>query len=565
MKVPTPPITAADIATGSQEGFRETLESIVIALILAFVFRAFIVEAFVIPTGSMAPTLYGAHGTILCEDCGVEFAYGLMAPDETRRIVPVRYSSTAVCPNCNHLNTHLEANDKRRNPENGDRILVFKWPLYLGGRLIGPDRWDVVVFKDPADGDTNFIKRLVGLPEEVLMIADGDVYSVATSELSDKALAELEALRHEKYLLRSGQRSGRLRAVSSDVLAELDSKMVIRRKSRTARQALAFRVYDHDYAPRTRDRNQPTWSARLGDDSGWKTPGHRLTFEDRGRRSDYVQLEGKEIRATCRYNIHSRPAPPVSDLRVSFVLTPADARSTVQIRLTKAGKTLWATVRADGLVTLAVSDDPPTERTPPIASTRLPPLTPGKPVEVSFENIDYSLAIHVGGDEVLTSSDDRSSPAYYGPDLAALRRGRSGGLCHPRIYGAAGAFSLDHLLVERDEHYYLDASARALNLPWAPRGGWAGMNTPILLRKDEYFMLGDNTAASKDSRLWDQVGPHLTDRGEGFQLGTVPADQLIGKAFFVYWPSGQPLSWLPIPRLNEIGIIPDVGRMRWIR
>ncbi len=47
------------------EGVKETIESIVVALILAFVFRAFVIEAFVIPTGSMAPTLYGAHGTIV--------------------------------------------------------------------------------------------------------------------------------------------------------------------------------------------------------------------------------------------------------------------------------------------------------------------------------------------------------------------------------------------------------------------------------------------------------------------------------------------------------------------
>ena len=36
-------------------GGRETVESIVIAVILAFLFRTFVAEAFVIPTGSMAP------------------------------------------------------------------------------------------------------------------------------------------------------------------------------------------------------------------------------------------------------------------------------------------------------------------------------------------------------------------------------------------------------------------------------------------------------------------------------------------------------------------------------
>jgi signal peptidase I len=49
---------------------RETLESIIVAFILAFLFRAFVAEAFVIPTGSMAPTLMGAHKDTVCEHCG---------------------------------------------------------------------------------------------------------------------------------------------------------------------------------------------------------------------------------------------------------------------------------------------------------------------------------------------------------------------------------------------------------------------------------------------------------------------------------------------------------------
>ena len=78
-------------------------------------------------------------------------------------------------------------------------------------------------------------------------------------------------------------------------------------------------------------------------------------------------------------------------------------------------------------------------------------------------------------------------------------------------------------------------------------------------------MLGDNTAASKDSRLWDTWGPHLDRRAEDFQLGTVPEDQLIGKAFFVYWPSPNRIEWLDwIPVIGG-NVVPDVGRMRWIR
>ena len=54
---------------------RETVEAFVVAFILALLFRAFLAEAFVIPTGSMAPTLMVAvdacEGFCLgCADCG---------------------------------------------------------------------------------------------------------------------------------------------------------------------------------------------------------------------------------------------------------------------------------------------------------------------------------------------------------------------------------------------------------------------------------------------------------------------------------------------------------------
>ena len=41
---------------GVAQSLKEALDHIILAFILAFVFRAFVVEAFVIPTGSMATT-----------------------------------------------------------------------------------------------------------------------------------------------------------------------------------------------------------------------------------------------------------------------------------------------------------------------------------------------------------------------------------------------------------------------------------------------------------------------------------------------------------------------------
>lgn len=548
-----------------REGIRETIESIVIALILAFVFRAFVVEAFVIPTGSMAPTLYGAHGTVVCENCGTEFAYGLKDLDDPRNMPVVGRSTPASCPNCGHINIQLKYNDERRNPESGDRILVHKWPFDLGVGSLGPQRWDVTVFKDPSDGTTNFIKRLVGMPDEVLMIVDGDVYSAPTAELSPATLAELDAIRHEKYQFQIGEGTGQLRAPSSAVRAELDRKLRIARKTREAQQSLWQLVYDHDFPPHEINAGQPYWHAARGPASGWDAKSPSVSFSDRGEADDSITLMGKPIVALNAYNLHRQglTMPGVSDQRVRFVLTPQTAAGEVKIRLEKLGRVFWAVIGMDGQVSLIESRDHPSGQSKVLGSARTALLEVGKSVEAAFENVDYRLAISIGGKEVLASSSDPSTPAYYGPNMEVLRSLRHGAsAATPRIAGSGGSFTLTHLGVDRDIYYYRDPAYQALSVPWGPSTGWGSADSPMLLRGHEYFMLGDNTSASKDSRLWDSWGEHLRERGEEFQLGTVPRDQLIGKAFFVYWPSMHRPDWFPnLP----LGIMPDVGRMRWIR
>ena len=72
----------------------------------------------------------------------------------------------------------------------GDRLFVTKLsygyskhsfpfsPPILNGRVLSdnPERGDVVVFKTPADNRTDYIKRLIGLPGDVLQFIDGDLY-----------------------------------------------------------------------------------------------------------------------------------------------------------------------------------------------------------------------------------------------------------------------------------------------------------------------------------------------------------------------------------------------------
>tara|TARA_B100000686_G_scaffold27320_2_gene26876 strand:- start:9712 stop:10416 length:705 start_codon:yes stop_codon:yes gene_type:complete len=93
--------------------FREYAEAIVVALLLAFFVRAFVVQAFKIPSGSMENSLLI-----------------------------------------------------------GDHILVSKISYWFRS----PERGDMLVFRFPLDEKRDFIKRVVGLPGEEIMIRDGKVY-----------------------------------------------------------------------------------------------------------------------------------------------------------------------------------------------------------------------------------------------------------------------------------------------------------------------------------------------------------------------------------------------------
>ncbi|UCF43380.1 MAG: signal peptidase I, partial [Planctomycetota bacterium] len=149
-----------------------TFEWLVTAFILAFVFRAFVMEAFRIPTGSMADTLKGAHFRLSCPQCAYKYDYGFDSGRARlpRDVIPrgVVKPPTSRCPSCGFYNSA----DGPIPISYGDRILVLKC-IY---QLFEPKQWDVVVFKNPLDPTINYIKRLIGRPGESVEIIDGDIY-----------------------------------------------------------------------------------------------------------------------------------------------------------------------------------------------------------------------------------------------------------------------------------------------------------------------------------------------------------------------------------------------------
>src|SRR5947209_16694379 len=124
---------AADTAVPDKEtkadgNVKETVESILVAFILAFIFRAFVVEAFVIPTGSMAPTLLGANMRYHCDDCGWDFTVnysGQNAGDDV--IIPSSAGAVSFnihCPNCGY-----------KLPPRGENG-TFNTPIFYGDRIL---------------------------------------------------------------------------------------------------------------------------------------------------------------------------------------------------------------------------------------------------------------------------------------------------------------------------------------------------------------------------------------------------------------------------------------------
>jgi signal peptidase I len=118
----------SDAAKAGDSGWRETVKIVIHALILAVIVRIFFYQPFNIPSGSMKETLLVGDYLFVSK-----LSYGYS-----------RYSFPFG-------------------------IIPFK------GRIFGaqPKRGDVVVFKLPRDNETDYIKRVIGLPGDEIQMVQG--------------------------------------------------------------------------------------------------------------------------------------------------------------------------------------------------------------------------------------------------------------------------------------------------------------------------------------------------------------------------------------------------------
>lgn len=480
-----------------------TLEWLITAFILAFVFRAFVMEAFRIPTGSMADTLRGAHFRLCCRQCGYKYEYGFVPsnyrlPEDTVPTGAAEVPKTR-CPNCGYYNDRSEP----MPVSNGDRILVLKC-IY---QFFEPKRWDVVVFKNPTDPAVNYIKRLVGLPGEKVEIIDGDIYI-------------------------NGQ---------------------IARKPPKVQEELWMPVYDNDYQPvkpYLDSFNGHRWKQPFVDsDLQWKTDSSNPTQFSLEGAADavstmvYDSSVGNDFRTAYAYDdVQWYPKMPIcSDLLVRFYCTTTTRSGRIGITLGKYRTDYNAWVDFTGQMVIAKSyNDGQTEE---LARKSIAPLENKKSALtiVKFANVDHQLIFEYG-DEKLT----------FDLGTGWQDAGQITEKLEPRvkIFGA-GKMNISHVAIFRDIHY---TEAQYAENTF----GRATRENPLLLDKDEFFVLGDNSPNSEDGRWWKLEGK--SNKGlPPYRPGIVPRDYLVGKALFVYWPSGfKPYAKFPF------AIIPNIGQARFI-
>ncbi len=591
----------------SAVAIRETVESVIIAFVLAFLFRTFEAEAFVIPTGSMAPTLMGKHKDLECPMC--RYRYQVSASDHPNSDVATNvYNST--CPMC-----RFTADLTPKNPQNqsypsydGDRILVAKF-LY---EFADPKRWDVIVFKYPGDSTMNYIKRLVGLPGETINIHGGDLWIHKPDQ--PEGYFEIARKPPEKVL------------------------------------AMLQPVYDNDLAPTITGKMH--WPARWTVDSGtgdnfwsskdlssfevegsakgeaWIRYRHRVPTHDQWR--SLAASTGKESEKLTRddcekgmglndpfqesilpqlisdftaYNTGFSDQSEgsfksliergygqhwVGDLAVQFELESKLASGKVVAELIKGGRHFQCRFDlSSGKAELAIGGGgPEADGYHREATTAI--LGAGQH-SIRFANVDDELTLWVDG-KVVAFQDATQ------PDASRSSDGQTESEKHPNRYNSAllnnhvptaedlspvgiaaeaATVKVSHIKVLRDVYYiaafnegkpqttgrllqdFISRPDLSNSRSWEYDFSKANMRTckieikapdPAHPERDRFFVLGDNSAQSSDGRLW--VGEWSVER-----------ELLIGKALFIYWPHGWKIPYVPLP----FNVVPYFQRMHFVR
>lgn len=573
-------------------GVKETLISLTIALAMAFIAKMYVLEAYRIPTGSMAPTLLGAHMSFVGPTTGYRWSvdpwHYMPSPSQSPPPLPMQGGTirttagplelpppavtdpmTASIGSPGFQMKPAGPTPEPKKLQAGDRILVQKY-LY---EVRSPERWDVAVFKNPSDASVNYIKRVVGEAGEAVWLVDGDVF---TAQAPPGA-------------------SGR----DGSLATSLDWQ--VQRKPIDLQERLWRPVFSSEYTPLQQAassvwRFSPPWEATrgtwdmggrssyaLGTDSGelvWDTTGWPITDF-----LPYNEVRLSRARATTETDA-SRYRFPVGDLRVRFAVRPERAGATVRAAVISNGLEFEAEITGDTVAVRRRTAATPGNPEAGIARAQAGPwqsmaevsasvLRAGRVTDIELWHADQAVTVVINGKPAVRQAPYDLSPAERiraatGRPVEEFMSTRGGalpeGLREPRTYAAAGKPTARIAIDGSPAVFYrVGVDKDLFYRPFMTNSSAFGAHPEniAVLRGDEYFVLGDNSGASLDSRGWrlDNLDPWVSQcvrewTGDtDVRPGVVHRKLMLGKAFFVYWPA----------TFRPHGLfVPDVGGMRLI-
>jgi signal peptidase I len=533
---------------------RETIETIVFVVVLVLLLKLFVTEAFVIPTGSMAETLYGYQKVVTCAKCGHEFPVNSHdevegAANDVNRGGPRRPVEMVgyTCPNCRfHGQFPQKADGRPDSPSNntGDRVLVLK-PIY---HMKDPTRGDVVVFKFPESPQErqvaqNYIKRAMGFGGETVAIHMGDLYVTRSLDYPANAISpdgELLYRRPEdpldlwrpEFMYKNNQKALDLFEKSKAAgFPEGQGGFEIVRKG--VDQLLADRriVWDNDQQPgEIAGKFPPRWFVAPGS-KNWNGDNPQLpkNFTHKGDELEWIRYQhliypwdapdtagavkpvlidnllgyNSEVgryrdtgtQTQSRSNEHEREW--VGDLIVECEAV-VDAGGEVTLELSKGMNRFQATF-GNGQVKLASTGPGAKE-----FGSRPCKVTNGT-YTLRFANVDSRLYAWVNGKHIDFGTDADYLPGSTVPNVPnAQGSWPDNDVEAPASIGAKGTVTVRGLKLSRDVFYTQGQGGTFL----------------YYVQPGHYLCLGDNSAQSSDSRTW----------------GAVPERLMLGKAVFVFWP-----------------------------
>lgn len=543
-------------ATIPRDSIREGLETIVFVVVLVFLLKQFVVEAFVIPTGSMAETLYGYRKALTCPECGYEFQVNCSCEDPADG--PPRPLMGYCCPNCRFQQAFAATSAVPYSPSwvdtvfgpgntSGDRVLVLK-PIYHREKA---KPGDVVVFKFPKEPQKefsaqNYIKRMWGVGGQTVAIYRGDLYVCDSLEyppdLNPRPDNPLDSWRseythHNSTAARDLFEKSRLAGFPDD-----GKGFKLIRKDTVLIDEMKRIVYDNDH------QAAKLKTSRWRTDSGWTADSGNKTFSHANDALTWLRYQNPAgdpwqpaepgtvpqkpgvVDNFLGYNGETARKPNgefffvlddfrnstedwkywVGDLILECRAQIPDASAQVVLELSK-GPNQFQAIFQNGKVTLMRTG--PHGKELAVAETK---IKSGGTYDLRFANIDCRLNVWVDGKVVRFEA-----PVDYAPLLPESfdpdDRKQEGWVTKndkemPASIGATGGVSVSKLKIWRDTYFIREPFSSAQQV--------SSQADTYYVQHGHYLCFGDNSAQSSDSRVW----------------GTVPERLLLGKAVFIFFP-----------------------------